>query len=168
MRKPLPPPPFGSLYGHLTVAGVPFPVKGTGRYLTVSCSCGKVLNVKLAKLLSGHTASCGCQKSPRLRELATKHGQRHTKIYYVWGAMLQRCNNPKNPAYRNYGGRGIKVCVRWLAFEKFFKDMGAPPFEGAMLERKNNDKNYTPSNCCWATRTQQNNNTRRNKVKETA
>jgi len=82
-----------------------------------------------------------------------KHGLSNTPVYYVWCNMLKRCTNPNDPAYRNYGGRGIKVCARWTVFSNFFQDMGFPP--RTTIERRNNDGDYTPRNCYWATRTAQ-------------
>lgn len=72
----------------------------------------------------------------------------------VWYNMRQRCYNPNNPGYKNYGGRGIKVCKRWHVYENFLADMGAPPF-GLTLDRKDNNKGYCKSNCRWATQAQQ-------------
>ena len=95
-----------------------------------------------------------------------KHGQSRrgskSKAYNSWSAMLQRCFYTHGRAFRNYGGRGITVCKRWLKFENFFADMGNPP-KGMMLDRKNTNGNYCPENCRWATRTTQNQN-RRNAI----
>lgn len=77
-----------------------------------------------------------------------------------WENMKQRCNNPNNQGYKNYGGRGIKVCGRWHSFENFYADMGDCP-EGLTLERKDNDGNYEPGNCRWATWKEQGKNKRR-------
>lgn len=79
--------------------------------------------------------------------------------YRAWVHMRQRCNNPNNPGYLDYGGRGIRVCDRWNKFENFLTDMGERP-EDRSLDRINNDGNYEPSNCRWATRKTQNNNKR--------
>jgi hypothetical protein len=88
---------------------------------------------------------------------AYKHGHTTGKFsatYHSWASMIQRCTNPKRFYYHRYGGRGITVCKRWAKFENFLKDMGERP-EGTTLDRKNNDGNYTPANCRWATKEQQ-------------
>lgn len=90
-----------------------------------------------------------------------KHGMSDTSTFKVWAGMINRCTNSKTPAWVNYGGRGISVCSRWTAFRKFLADMGVRP-EGLSLDRINNDGNYEPANCRWATRTQQNKNSRHN------
>lgn len=138
----------------------------TGRFIPVQCDCGSARLVKLTKLLSGSTISCGCAKVDRFTAHATKHGGRYMPEYQVWLAMHQRCSNLKNRSYHNYGERGIKVCKRWAKFENFIADMGVRPFEGATLERTNNDKGYSPSNCVWATRKEQSQNSRRWPKKE--
>ena len=83
-----------------------------------------------------------------------------SSVYHRWDAMIQRCTNPKHKAFKNYGGRGIKICDRWLeSFEAFLADMGEPP-DGLMLDRIDNDGNYEPGNCRWTTRGVQNINKR--------
>ncbi len=89
----------------------------------------------------------------------TTHGMTRTRIYKIWGSMKERCLNPGHHAYARYGGRGIVVCDRWLAFEGFFEDMGFPP-AGQTLDRIDNNKGYSPSNCKWSTLKEQQSNTR--------
>lgn len=79
-----------------------------------------------------------------------QHGQSYTQVYRVWAAMKDRCTNSRNVRWHRYGGRGVKVCKRWLAFANFLEDMGPRP-DGTTLERKKNNIGYRPSNCIWAT-----------------
>ena len=121
--------------------------------------------VSAYNLRSGWSKSCGCLKASRGGTNAN-HGMHKTSTYNVWNGMKARCLNPKNPKYHRYGGRGIKVCDRWLAFENFFADMGEKP-QGKSLDRHpNNDGDYEPGNCRWATIAEQNNNTSVNHLLE--
>ncbi len=94
------------------------------------------------------------------------HGMSETRVYSVWLDMLYRCRSPKAKSYKNYGGRGIKVCKRWLNFLNFYEDMGNPP-PRMSIERVNNNGDYSPSNCVWANKTTQNRNARNNRMIET-
>lgn len=127
------------------------------------CLCGAIKEIVQGKLRSGDTKSCGCLCRDKPNNLI--HGDtrdvKKTKEYRAWGQMKQRCGNKKNPRFSAYGGRGIMVNHRWLnSYENFLKDMGRAPSPQHSIERKNNNGNYTPLNCVWATRKQQTANRR--------
>lgn len=143
----------GQVFGRLTAvsdAGS----NGRDRLWFCRCQCGGSKVVSVGMLRQSRTRSCGCLN----RETHTKHGSAHrgqwTRAYRAWRGMRVRCLNPKCVWYHRYGGRGITICDRWLSFEYFLADMGECP-DGLTLDRINNDGNYEPSNCRWATWTQQ-------------
>jgi hypothetical protein len=122
------------------------------------CDCGAVTTVATSNLTSGNTTSCGCA----LRESRFSHGMSKHRMHSVWRSMRARCNNPNDPSYRNYGGRGVRVCERWADFASFIADMGMRP-SGYDIDRIDNDGNYEPGNCRWVTREVNLNNTRNNR-----
>jgi hypothetical protein len=127
------------------------------------CLCGKKTIVNASSLRSGNTSSCGCLQIERIREAKITHGYRikgsHSSTYVSWYGMIQRCTNSNHIQWKNYGGRGIKVCNLWRKFENFLADMGERP-EGLTLDRIDNEGNYEPNNCKWSTYKQQANNRR--------
>lgn len=143
------------------------------------CECGSLIRVKSGNFCNGNSKSCGClhiEKSTErflklqpiaaelAKELNTIHGHckssRETRTYRSWHAMINRCTNSNADNYKNYGGRGIKICQRWLdSFEAFLEDMGPRP-SWTSINRLNNDGDYTPDNCDWATQSEQTLNSR--------
>jgi hypothetical protein len=156
-----PNPGIGEVFERLTVSGPVFREKGYLR-VPVTCTCGVEKSVDKTALLKGKVSSCGCLNSELIKTRSLTHGMRGKPIYAVWNMIKQRCTLPSNKQYKDYGGRGITVSESWLTFENFFADMGEAPFKGASVERRDNNKGYCKENCYWATRSQQNNNTRRN------
>ncbi len=130
------------------------------------CDCGNTISVFNFNLSKGNTQSCGCLQVERSAASHFTHGESRrrnqkecSREYSSWGAMFQRCVNPNNPAYPRYGGRGISICKRWHKYENFLADMGRCPL-GKSIDRINNDGNYDPHNCRWATATEQARNQR--------
>ncbi len=131
------------------------------------CICGTAVLAVSHALTSGHTKSCGCWRDERNASTPHIHGHamrgRLSRTYKTWQAMMARCYNSSAKSFADYGARGITVCPAWHKFEGFLASMGERP-EDTTLDRSNNLGNYEPENCRWATRTEQNRNTRANKL----
>jgi len=134
-----------------------------------TCSCGKNFEAIISQVKNGNTKSCGCLNILKIKEQGFKnsiHGQRKHPLYKMWQGMLRRCKNPKDFAYHNYGGRGIKSCDRWKDINNFLEDMYSSYQPGLELDRINVNGDYEPENCRWVTRKQNMNNMRRNRIVE--
>jgi len=153
---------IGQRFGKLLVESFDSALGGRNRWKCI-CDCGGTSVSNTSDLKSGHSSSCGCVRKERHLKAITTHGMTHSSEFYTWNHMKNRCTNPNSDDYKYYGERGISVCVRWLnSFENFFSDMGYKPTPQHTIERKNNDGNYEPSNCVWATMAEQNKNRRMN------
>jgi hypothetical protein len=152
----------GDKYGRLTLMSACEKVHYKPQKWVVLCDCGSIMHVQTSNCRNGHTNSCGCYRRDASRDAHFTHGKSKTPLYKVWDSMWHRCTNTNNKSFVRYGGRGVTVCEQWSTFEGFFADMGHSYSPGLTLERKDNCRNYDPSNVVWATRAVQNNNTRRN------
>jgi hypothetical protein len=164
----------GREFGRLSVLGpVERRLYADGMTLVVwlcKCGCGRLTKATGKTLRNGSTTSCGCRHAEmRAQGMSRRHGHASHKSkvtgeYGTWVSMRKRCLNPAHAQYLAYGGRGITICDRWNDFETFYADMGAKPSPKHSLDRIDNNGNYEPGNCRWATAKEQQNNKRDNLV----
>lgn len=160
--------PTGQRFGRLLVVSESHRThKGTWYWLC-RCDCGKETRVQTQYLMSGRIRSCGCKRASGLH--STKHKLTGTWVYYTYRGMFQRCYSPTNARYACYGGRGIKMCDRWLngdgsllGIQCFYADMGDKPSPKHSIERLDVNKDYSPDNCVWILHSDQAKNTRSNR-----
>lgn len=154
---------IGEKHGRLTILSLSFRENKGPYKVRVLCDCGAEKTMLWGNVFSGNSTSCGCFHNEDLVKRFTKHGgaagKRH-RLYQVWKGMRARCNSKSHPKFRYWGGRGIRVCRRWDNFANFLADMEKTFREGLWIERKNNNGNYTPKNCKWATPAEQAKNKR--------
>lgn len=157
----------GDIIGECVFINYPYKdITSGGRSATFLCKCGKEFIARVNNVKNKTTRSCGCLALATATKLKTIHGNYNIPEFKTWTAMFKRCYNPKEISYKNYGGRGIKICKRWSGkngFNNFYQDMGKKPSPKHTIDRLDNNKNYCKANCKWSTMREQSFN-RRNSV----
>ncbi len=154
---------IGQHFGRLTVIKRVNNNKWGNACWLCMCICGQSIVIRTSYIKNGHTRSCGCLGKSNALKHGHKRKGKQSKIYISWCHMIQRCTNPNDKRYKDYGGRRITICKRWLKFKNFLEDMGECP-PGLTLERENNEKGYYKENCYWATLEQQARNRRSSRI----
>lgn len=152
----------GNRFGRLTVIAFSHTGKWGKAVWACTCDCGNQTLISGEDLRSGNSISCGCFRRENIGNLTRTHALTKTSIYNRWKEMMGRCYNPQHPRYADYGGRGIKVCFPWWNFQTFYAAVGDPP-PRRVMDRTDNDGDYTPENFRWSTYRESNLNTRRQK-----
>lgn len=153
----------GQVFGRLTVIGYAGRDSRAQSMWLCRCECGAEKSIRVNSLTGGKTKSCGCFQKELRANLSRTHGLASTPEYNAWKNMRKRCENPKDPKFPLYGGRGISVSEEWKSFESFFRDMGTRPGKEYSIDRIENDLGYCKENCRWTTQDVQTRNTRRNR-----
>lgn len=165
----------GKTFNRLAVISYVGKNKHNNNLWNCKCVCENEVIVTAADLKSGNTKSCGCLQKEKaaitLLNMSMTHGlsrdkeHKKTRLFRIWAGIRTRCLNPNDKTYKNYGGRGIKICNEWNDFATFHNWAIANGYDDNLsIERKDNDGNYEPSNCKWANDTEQANNKRTNRM----